>query len=116
MYADALRIHLAREFLSTVERLQVVSTGESYFSTIISLEQPWTVGFIGDMRKQYHISLDNTVSRRPKLIELLTYDRSKREATDLRDTIWALLGLAADAADLHIIPDYAPTNSYLDVS
>lgn len=43
---------------------------------------------------------------RPTLVTLLSYTRGSLKATDDRDLVFALLGLAGDADELGIVPDY----------
>ena len=88
---------------------------KSHFDSINSADIPQSAALVFGMRLRYQSHAQENGAARPNLIQLLARIRVGREATDPRDRIWALLGMAADAESLHIIPDYADMNSCVNV-
>ena len=88
---------------------------KAQFDSINSAEIPQAATLVSGMRLRYHDPAQENGAMKLNLIQLLARIRVGREATDPRDKIWALLGMAVDAGVLRIIPDYADTNSCTDV-
>ncbi|RDL30488.1 Heterokaryon incompatibility protein [Venustampulla echinocandica] len=84
---------------------------KAQFDYVISIEIPPSASLVSGMRLRYHDPAQENGEAKPILIQLLARTRVGREATDPRDRIWALLGMAADTGTLRITPNYADTNS-----
>ncbi|KAH8587866.1 heterokaryon incompatibility protein-domain-containing protein [Bisporella sp. PMI_857] len=84
---------------------------KAQFDSVNSTEIPPSASLVSGMRLRYHDPAQESGETKPNLIQLLARTRVGREATDPRDRIWALLGMAADTEVLRIIPNYADTNS-----
>lgn len=84
---------------------------KAHFDSINSAEIPPSASLVSGMRLRYHDLAQEHGEAKPNLIQLLVRIRRGRDATDSRDRIWALLGMAADTGVLRIIPNYAATNS-----
>jgi hypothetical protein len=128
LYAAMLYIIYMRSFLATqlVEPLTALleaSDGDfppdcelkAQFDSVNSIEVPPSASLVSGMRLRYHDPAQENGETRFNLIQLLARIRVGREAGDPRDRIFALLGMAADAEALRIIPNYADTNSCADV-
>jgi hypothetical protein len=81
------------------------------FETVNSIDIPSSAKFVSGMRLRHHNTAEEDGETKLNLINLLSRTRVGREATDHRDRIWALLGIAGDTEALRIIPNYANTNS-----
>jgi len=84
---------------------------EPQFKSLNSIDIKPSARFASGMRIRYHSTAEENDETKVNLIDLLSRNRVGREATDPRDRIFALLGIAADAEALRIIPNYADTNS-----
>lgn len=84
---------------------------KAQFDSVNSTEIPLSASLISGMRLRYHDHAQENGETKLNLIQLLARTRVGREATDPRDRIWALLGMAADTGVLRIIPNYADTDS-----
>jgi hypothetical protein len=79
---------------------------KALFDAISSIKLPASARFVLGMRRQYHHPTRHANEARPNLIRILARVRAGREATNPKDRIWALLGLASNQGALRITPDY----------
>jgi len=120
LYIIYMRTFLTTQLVKLLTNLLEASTDgdfpsdcelKSQFDSVISTEVPLTATFISGMRLRYQDSAQDNGEARLNLIQLLARTRVGRKATDDRDRIWALLGMAEDRGVIRIIPDYVQTNS-----
>ncbi|KAG4431577.1 hypothetical protein IFR05_012941 [Cadophora sp. M221] len=83
--------------------------------TANAAEIPQAAVLVPSIRLRYHETSRGHGAVRFNLIQLLARTHVGREATDPRDRVWALLGMAVDAGNLGITANYAATNSCTDV-
>jgi hypothetical protein len=84
---------------------------EPQFQSVNSIDIPPSAKFVSGMRVRYHNTAQEKDEMKVNLVDLLSRTRVGREATDPRDRIWALLGIAGDTEALRISPNYADTNT-----
>jgi hypothetical protein len=119
LYIIYMQTFLSRELARQLTAILDSSTDGNFppdcelraqFDTLCSVEISPSATFVAGMRRRYHNPDQEYDGIGPNLMWLLARIRVGRAATDPRDRIWALLGIATDAKVLGIVPDYAATN------